>query len=30
MDPAKPDINNIHISDVVVSTEDRDAGNGST
>ena len=26
MDPAKPDINNIHISDVVVSTAGRDAG----
>ena len=26
MDPAKPDINNIHISDVVVSTAGRDTG----
>ena len=26
MDPAKPDINNIHISDVVVSTAGRDKG----
>ena len=26
MDPAKPDINNIHISDVVVSTAGRDSG----